>query len=210
MRLDYETNGISVDELSDDPVEQFRRWLDNAVTAGVHEPNAMVVSTVDDEGRPWSRYVLLKGIDGGGFDFYTNYESHKSTQLTTSPQVSLTFGWLDLHRQVNLSGTAARLPAEESDAYWAVRTRGSQIGGWASAQSTELADRQTLLDRYAEIERRFPDDVPRPPHWGGWRVIPHTVEFWQGRRNRLHDRVRYRCNPGGGAADGWTRVRLAP
>lgn len=224
MRLDYETKGIVVDELSDEPIEQFRRWLDDAVAAGVHEPNAMVVSTVDAEGRPWSRYVLLKGLEAGGFDFYTNYDSLKSQQLAVSPHAAVTFGWLDLHRQVNISGSVVRISDEESDAYWRVRTRGSQIGGWASNQSTELPDRQALLDRYARMEERFADPdgdsstgdpatggtdgnpVPRPPHWGGWRVVPHTVEFWQGRRNRLHDRLRYRS-----ADDGtWERVRLSP
>jgi pyridoxamine 5'-phosphate oxidase len=207
MRLDYETTGIDAADLDPDPLAQFGVWFDEAVTAELIEPNAMVISTVDGDGMPWSRYVLLKGVTEGGFDFYTNYESNKSTQLADHPQAAATFGWLGLHRQVNIAGTIERIASDESDAYWAVRTRGSQLGGWASAQSTELADRQELLDRYAEAERRFSSDrqIPRPNHWGGWRLRPTTIEFWQGRQNRLHDRIRYRRRDGG-----WSRHRLSP
>lgn len=208
MRLEYETNGLSESDLAADPLDQFDRWFNEAVAAEVYEPNAMVVSTVDVNGQPSSRHVLLKGVTDGAFDFYTNYESLKSADLEANGQAAISFGWLALHRQVNLIGTTSRVPEAESDAYWAVRTRGSQLGGWASAQSHELANREELLSRYREVEERFQNEVPRPPHWGGWRIVPHTIEFWQGRQNRLHDRLRYRRESASGS--GWQIVRLAP
>ncbi len=210
MRHEYETAGIDAADLAADPIEQFQRWLGEAVAAGVEEPNAMVVASVDADGQPWSRYVLLKGAAADGFDFYTNYRSLKSRQLDGNPRASATFGWLALHRQVNVAGVVERVPEAESDAYWAVRMRGSQLGAWASAQSEELADRETLLAHSAEIEARYPDEVPRPGHWGGWRLVPHTVEFWQGRLNRLHDRLRYRRVDDGSAEGDWELVRLSP
>ncbi len=206
MRLEYETTGIDVGDLAPDPIEQFDRWMADAVRAGLFEPNAMVVSTVDPDGQPWSRYLLLKGAGPAGFEFYTNYHSHKSNHLEANPRASATFGWLDLHRQVNLAGPVERVPTAESDAYWSVRLRGPKLGAWASEQSTELPDRETLERRYREVESRFPDDVPRPEHWGGWRLVPHTIEFWQGRVNRLHDRLRYRRLDDGS----WDLVRLSP
>ncbi|MDH3678970.1 MAG: pyridoxamine 5'-phosphate oxidase [Acidimicrobiia bacterium] len=205
-RLEYETQGIDAADFAPEPIAQFQQWLAIAVDAELEEPNAMVVATVDDIGQPWSRFVLLKGVGDAGFEFYTNYESNKSRQLDANPKVSLTFGWTALRRQVNVAGTATRVSAKESDAYWAVRPRGSQLGGWSSAQSRTLADRAELLERYAETDAAYPDAVPRPPHWGGWRVSPHTVEFWQGRLNRLHDRLRYVAIEGGG----WELERLAP
>ena len=206
MRQEYETQGLGETDLAPDPLLQFDRWFNEAVAAEVYEPNAMVVSTVDRDGQPWSRHVLLKGVTDGAFDFYTNYESNKSVELTGNPSIAVTFGWLPLHRQVNIGGTVTRVPDAESDAYWAVRTRGSQIGGWASAQSRTLTGRDELVASVAEIEERFPDEVPRPPHWGGWRVTPHTIEFWQGRQNRLHDRLRYTRDDSGQ----WSIVRLSP
>ena len=206
MRLEYETAGISESDFGPEPFAQFDRWFDDAVRAEVYEPNAMVVSTVDGSGRPWSRFVLLKGVSPAGFDFYTNYESNKSEHLDGSPRAALTFGWLQLHRQVNISGTVARVSDEESDAYWHVRTRGSQLGAWASEQSRTLDDREALLKRYEDADQRYGDEVPRPPHWGGWRVIPDAVEFWQGRKNRMHDRLRYVRNVQGD----WELARLAP
>ena len=206
MRLEYETVGIEPGDLADHPIDQFDRWMAEAVLAELFEPNAMVVSTVDGEGQPWSRHVLLKGAGPGGFDFYTNYFSDKSRQLDGNPLASATFGWLGLHRQVNVAGVVERIPAAESDAYWSVRLRGPKLGAWASEQSSELPDRATLDRRYREVESRFPDEVPRPDHWGGWRLVPHTVEFWQGRLNRLHDRLRYRRLDD----DSWELVRLSP
>ena len=205
MRLDYEVAGISEGSFAADPFSQFEQWLQVAVEAELEEPNAMVVATVDAAGQPWSRFVLLKAVGPAGFDFYTNYESDKSNQIATNPKASLTFGWLPLRRQVNIAGSVQPVPGPECDAYWSVRPRASQLGAWASAQSRPLSSRQELLDRYADIDVTYGDDVPRPPHWGGWRVVPHTIEFWQGRSNRLHDRLRYRLVGGG-----WELVRLSP
>lgn len=205
MRLEYETAGIVESDFAADPFEQFDRWFDDAVRAELYEPNAMVVSTVDSDGQPWSRFVLLKGVSPAGFDFFTNYGSNKSVHLGSRPVAALTFAWLGLHRQVNIAGTVERTSEQQSDGYWRVRTRGSQLGAWASNQSSVLGSRDELIRSYESVERRFSDEVPRPPHWGGWRVIPHTVEFWQGRQNRLHDRLRYRS-----AGDGWELIRLSP
>ena len=206
MRLEYETAGITPEDLADDPFTQFDRWFQDAIAADLYEPNAMVVSTVDGDGQPWSRFVLLKGVDERGFQFYTNYESNKSADLANHPSAAITFGWLGLHRQVNIAGSVERINDAESDAYWSVRTRGSQLGAWASMQSGELADRAELTDAFQAADERFGDEVPRPPHWGGWRVVPNTVEFWQGRQNRLHDRLRFRRD-----GDGvWELVRLSP
>jgi pyridoxamine 5'-phosphate oxidase len=210
MRLEYETTGIDPADLAADPLDQFRNWFDDAVAADLVEPNAVVLSTVDPDGQPWSRHLLLKGLEGGGFELYTNYESDKSRHLEANPRAALTFAWLGLHRQVNVAGAVERVAPADSDAYWAVRARGSQIGAWASDQSRTIDGRHVLTERYAEMEHRFGDDrqpVPRPQHWGGWRVVPHTIEFWQGRRNRLHDRVRFeRPSP----AEAWTCRRLSP
>ncbi len=211
MRLDYSQQGLDERDASEDAMEQFDRWLADAVAAGVHEPNAMVVSTVDAAGSPWARHLLLKGMsddeDGlRGFEFYTNYTSAKAGQLAANPNVALTFPWIQLERQVCITGKAERVSDAESDAYFSVRPRGSQLGAWTSEQSSEIADRSVLEARQAEFEARFPDEVPRPPHWGGYRVTPAVIEFWQGRPSRLHDRLRYERSRTGG----WARSRLAP
>ncbi len=205
MRREYETRGPSEQDLAADPLEQFARWLAEAVEAQVVEPTAMVVSTVGGEGRPHSRHVLLKSVNDGGFEFYTNYTSNKGRHLEANAHVALTFGWLGLHRQVNVVGQIERLSAPESDAYFAVRPRNSQLGAWASAQSAELPDRAVLEAEVESLASRFPGDVPRPPHWGGYRVRPDEIVFWQGRPNRLHDRIRY-SRPG----SMWPYVRLSP
>jgi pyridoxamine 5'-phosphate oxidase len=206
MRAEYENRGLDVSDVDSDPIVQFERWLHEAIEAGLIEPNAMVIATVDHEGRPHSRNVLLKGMGDGGFEFFTNYESHKALHLATNPAVALTFSWLGLHRQVNLIGMADRVEPAESDAYFAVRPRASQIGAWASLQSTELPDRETLEARFAAAAEGFEGgDVPRPDHWGGYRVRPDEIEFWQGRPNRLHDRIRYHR-----IGETWSRRRLSP
>lgn len=208
MRREYEEHGLTEDEADPDPLVQFTGWLRVAVEAGIDEPNAMVLATVDADGQPWSRFVLLKGASEAGFDFYTNYGSNKSQQMTAVPRAALTFGWLALSRQVTVAGEVARVPAAESDAYWDLRPRGSQIGSMASAQSRPVVARAELLRRYDELDAAHPGPVPRPDNWGGWRLVPHTIELWQGRTNRLHDRLRY-TRPGGPGTP-WARERLNP
>ena len=206
LRREYMVGGLSESDLLDEPVAMFRRWMRDAVTAGIHEPNAMVVSTVSPDGRPAARLVLLKGFDERGFVFFTNYDSRKGAELDENPACALLFPWHDIERQVRVEGTAARLSAAENDAYFATRPRAAQIGAWASPQSQVVTDRAELDKEYEEHAVRFGEgDVPTPPFWGGYRVAPDTVEFWQGRRSRMHDRLRYRRT-----ASGWTTERLAP
>jgi pyridoxamine 5'-phosphate oxidase len=194
------------EDLLDDPIEQFRRWLADAETAGIPLPNAMAVATADAEGRPSVRHVLLRGIDERGFTFFTNYDSRKGRQLAENPHTGLVFLWKLLDRQVNTTGRASRVDAADSDAYFATRPREAQLGAWASAQSSVLESREELERRVAEAGERFAGaEVPRPPNWGGFVVRPDTVEFWQGRRSRLHDRFRYARE---GA--GWRIDRLSP
>jgi pyridoxamine 5'-phosphate oxidase len=206
-RVEYEGPGLDPADVDPDPIAQFRRWFDDAVAAEVAEPAAMVLATVDSEGRPAARWVLLRGVDERGFAFYTNRESAKARDLAAHPHAALTFGWLALHRAVRVSGPVTPLSEAESDAYFALRPRGAQVGAWASPQSAVLGARDELDRRAAEVEERFAGgDVPRPPHWGGYVVAAEVVELWQGRRNRLHDRVRYRRDEAGA----WLRERLAP
>ncbi len=207
LRQDYAAGGLAEDDLEADPEAMFRRWLQESVAAGLHEPNAMVVSTVSSDGRPSSRMVLLKGHDEQGFVFYTNYRSRKGAELAANPACALLFPWHDLERQVRVEGTAVPLTAERNAAYFDTRPRASKLGAWASPQSEVVASRAELDERYDEAQARFPEDreVPVPAHWGGYLVVPESVEFWQGRPGRMHDRLRYRR-----AETGWAVERLAP
>jgi pyridoxamine 5'-phosphate oxidase len=192
-------------DLLDDPIAQFRRWLGDAERASVPLPNAMAVATADARGRPSVRHVLCRGVDDRGFQFFTNHESRKGRELAQNPWAALVFLWKELDRQVHVAGPVATLSPEESDEYFAGRPRDAQLGAWASAQSRVIDGRATLEDRLAETAERFPGDVPRPSHWGGYQVRPDTIEFRQGRRHRLHDRFLYTAE-----ASGWRVERLAP
>lgn len=205
-RVDYEGLHLARPDVGPDPIEQVRVWLASAREAGIYEPEAMTVSTVDADGRPAARYVLLRGLDEHGFRFYTNYRSAKARALQANPQAALTFGWLQIHRSVRVEGTAERLPEAESDAYFAGRPRAAQIGAWASPQSDVISSREELERAVAAVEQRFAGaEIPRPPHWGGFLVRPRRIELWQGRSGRLHDRLRYER-----AGEGWRIERLAP
>ncbi|MBO4240152.1 pyridoxamine 5'-phosphate oxidase [Pseudonocardia alni] len=208
MRTDYSSRPLDVDDLAPTWHEQLTAWLEQAREAGLTEPNAMVLATSDPDGVPSSRTVLCKGLDAGGIVFYTNYTSAKSHDLNRTRVASVTFPWYDLQRQVQLSGRVERCSDAQSDAYWALRPRGSQLGAWASAQSTIVAGRTVLDQALAGVTRRFDgvEEIPRPPHWGGWRIVPWQVEFWQGRADRMHDRLRFEV----GRDDSWSVRRLAP
>jgi pyridoxamine 5'-phosphate oxidase len=188
------------------PLVRVREWFEEAVAAGISGPDTMALATADPAGRPSVRFVLLKGIDDRGVRFFTNYRSRKASELDANARAAATLYWLPLHRSVRLEGAVERLGAEESDAYFATRDRGSQLGAWASDQGAVLRDREELEARMREADERFPDPVPRPPHWGGYLLRPEVIEFWQGRQNRLHDREQFALQPDGS----WRSVRLAP
>ena len=206
LRKDYTLAGLNEKDLARDPYRQFEKWFQEAEAAKIAEPNAMTLCTSTREGRPSGRSILLKGIDGRGFVFFSNYESRKGRELHENPNATLVFPWFALERQVIVAGTVTKVPREESEAYFHTRPRASQLAAWVSQQSTIISGRSVLEDSMKMLEDKYAGrDVPLPPHWGGWRMAPETVEFWQGRRSRLHDRLRYRRDQGA-----WVIERLAP
>jgi pyridoxamine 5'-phosphate oxidase len=204
---DWPDEGLSEEMLAPDPHGQFDRWMADVVAAGLPEPTAMVLATVSAAGQPRARTVLLRGHDGNGFSFYTNRTSRKGTDLDEVPRACLLFGWHAIHRQVIVEGTVTPLPAAQSEAYFRTRPRGSQLAAWASRQSTVIGSRAGLDERYARMERRWPEgeEIPLPEFWGGYLVTPQSIEFWHGRAYRMHDRLRYTRH-----AEGWVIERLAP
>lgn len=205
IRENYEKSALLESDVAGSPIEQFGRWFQEALDAAVPEVNAMTLATVNDTGQPSARIVLLKEFDERGFVFYTNYQSRKGRELQAHPQGALLFFWSQLERQVRIEGSVEPVTAAESDAYYASRPLGSRIGAWVSQQSTEIANRELLSQLEADVRARFGDDPPRPPHWGGFRLAPACIEFWQGRPSRLHDRLVYRRQD-----DNWRIARLAP
>lgn len=207
LRISYEMGSLTEETVPNEPFALFTGWFADAVTAGLPDPNAMILATASGDGEPRARTVLLKGFGQDGFRFYTNHTSRKARDLAENPRASLLFPWHTLQRQVIVTGSVERLPQAETDAYFRSRPRGSQLGAWASHQSSVLPSREDLEKRFAEISNRWPepDTIPVPDFWGGYLVIPNVVEFWQGRPDRLHDRLRYRRE-----GDAWVLERLAP
>lgn len=207
LRREYSLGSLHRKDLLADPIAQFRAWFTATTEAGVVEANAMTLSTIGLDGRPSARIVLLKGVDERGFSFFTNYESRKGQELAAKPFASLTFLWKEMERQVRVEGTVTKVSREESEAYFRSRPRNSRLGAWVSNQSQVITDREVLEKNMAELQARYPgEDVPLPPNWGGYMVKPETIEFWQGQRSRLHDRLVYRRQ----ADDSWLVERLAP
>jgi pyridoxamine 5'-phosphate oxidase len=210
-RIDYKRETLDERDVASHPFTQFERWFDEAVKAEITEPTAMTLATADAEGRPSARIVLLKAVDPRGFVFFTNYESRKGRELAARRDAALLFFWPELERQVRIEGTIEKVDAPESSAYFASRPLGARLGAWASPQSDVIDGRSELETRFAAMEARYRDagdDIPRPPHWGGYRLAPSVLEFWQGRASRLHDRIRYRRDPQN--PDRWAIDRLAP
>jgi pyridoxamine 5'-phosphate oxidase len=206
LRKDYSQAGLSEADAGADPFALFRRWFDQAVGAELTDPNAFILATCTPDGTPSARAVLLKALDDRGFTFFTNYDSRKGHELAANPRVAMVFLWHQLERQVRVEGAVEVVTAAESDEYYAKRPLGSRLGAWASPQSAVIAGREVLERAHAELLAKYPDgNPPRPPNWGGYRVLPRAIEFWQGRRSRLHDRIHFTLTPAG-----WARERLAP
>lgn len=205
LRREYAEAGLDEAAAGDDPLALFSTWMAAAVASGIHEPNAMALATSTTDGNPSVRIVLLKGFDASGFRFFTNYDSRKGDELERNPRAACTMLWHTLQRQVRVEGPVSRLSDGESDAYFAGRPHGSRLGAVASPQSRVVRSRGELDERYAQAAAEYPGDVARPAYWGGYVIRPETIEFWQGRASRMHDRIRFRRDP-----DGWTRDRLAP
>jgi pyridoxamine 5'-phosphate oxidase len=207
LRREYSQHGLSETEVAADPFAQFRVWFDHALSAQVPEPNAMTLATATPDGKPSARVVLLKGFDQRGFVFYTNYHSRKGGELEANAWATLVFFWPELERQIRIEGRVERVSSQESDDYFASRPAGSRLGAWTSPQSRVIAGRDVLEQRLSALTAQYEDQaIPRPPHWGGYRVVPTAIEFWQGRPSRLHDRLRYRWSDD----QRWILERLAP
>lgn len=205
LRREYESIGLTPGEMADEPIPQFEEWFKGVAASGVHEPNTFVLATVDADGIPSARAVLMKGLTTDGLVFYTGLTSRKSDAMRGNPVAAATFVWTELHRQVRFEGKVAQVPDHEADEYFATRPRGAQIAAHASRQSEIVPGRDVLDARYANLAGELGEEIPRPEHWGGWRLTPSMVEFWQGRPNRFHDRIRYRR-----MGEGWVKERLAP
>jgi pyridoxamine 5'-phosphate oxidase len=207
LRQEYSTGGLTEADAGTDPFALFRRWFDQAAAAGLPEPNAFVLATCTPDGLPSARIILLKALDDTGFTFFTNYDSRKGREMAANPRVAMVFPWHPLERQIRVEGTVSVVTPRESDDYFANRPLGSRLGAWASRQSDVIPDRAFLEAEHTRLMAKYPDGVvPRPPHWGGYRVVPAVIEFWQGRPSRLHDRIRFTREPDGS----WKRERLSP